>query len=206
MAHKMTLPTKLDRDVDGRHALGGSYAMTRRYLSKVALCAILLAMSSGCSHYDPVAQPAHGWVTVTDGPSGAHIALPAVSEPASDTAADANGPQVTFRQYAATAAGGAVEVGFNVLDTRGGIYDLDTGVREVATSLHGHVVSARPTDIDGHDAVSVEVSYGEANVVLFQLVSADEHVLHPLVAGPASRRSVVDETFEQLTDSLDVGP
>jgi hypothetical protein len=41
--------------------------------------------------------------------------------------------------------------------------------------------------------------------VLFQLVSADEHVLQPLVAGPASRRDVVEDTFEQLTESLDVG-
>ncbi|HEY9378206.1 MAG TPA: hypothetical protein VIQ02_14065 [Jiangellaceae bacterium] len=179
--------------------------MTRRCLLQAALCAIILVMFTACSTDDPMAQPANGWVTVTDEPSGARIALPEKTKPASDTAADANGSQVTFRQYEATAAGGAVEVGFNVLDTRGGTYDLDTGVREVATSLHGQVVSARPTDIDGHDAVNVEVSYGEDNVVLFQLVSADEHVLQPLVAGPASRRDVVEDTFEQLTESLDVG-
>jgi hypothetical protein len=112
---------------------------------------------------------------------------------------------VTLRQYTATAAGGTVEVGFNVLDTYGGAYDLDVGVREVATTLDGQVVSSRPADIDGHDAVNVELSYGGDNVVLFQLVSADEHVLQPLVAGPASRRDVVERTFEQLTESLDVG-
>jgi hypothetical protein len=179
--------------------------MTRRCLSQVALCTTVLVISSACSTGDPIAQPANGWVTVTDEPSGARIALPEETEPASTTASDANGSQVTLRQYASMAAGGVVEVGFNVLDTRGGRYDLDTGAREVATRLGGNVVSARPTDIDGHDAVNVEVSYGDDNLVLFQLVSADEHVLQPLVAGPASRRAVVEETFEQLTESLDVG-
>jgi hypothetical protein len=180
--------------------------MTRRCAPPVALCAMLLCVVTACAEVDPVAQPAHGWVTVIDQPSGARIALPEESEPASDTAADANGSQVTFRRYEATAADGAVEVGFNVLDTRGGEYDLDTGVREVATTLHGQIVSTRSTDIDGHDAVNVEVSYGADNLVLFQLVNADEHVLQPLVAGPASRRDVVEKTFEQLTESLDVGP
>jgi hypothetical protein len=179
--------------------------MTRRWQRQAALCAILLVMISACGTEDPVAQPARGWVTVVDKPSGARIALPEETEPAADTAADANGSQVTLRQYAATAADGTVEVGFNVLDTRGGWYDLDTGVREVATSLDGHVVSTQPTDIDGHDAVNAEISYGADNLVLFQLVNADEHVLQPLVAGPASRRDVVEETFEQLTESLDVG-
>jgi hypothetical protein len=162
-------------------------------------------MLAACGGGDPDAKPANGWVTVTDEPSGARIALPQRSEPASDTAASANGSQVTLRQYTATAAGGTVEVGFNVLDTYGGAYDLDVGVREVATTLDGQVVSSRPADIDGHDAVNVELSYGGDNVVLFQLVSADEHVLQPLVAGPASRRDVVERTFEQLTESLDVG-
>ena len=179
--------------------------MTRRWQSRAALYAILFVMISACGTDDPVAQPAPGWVTVVDEPSGARIALPEQSEPSADTAADANGSRVTLRQYAATAADGTVEVGFNVLDTRGGAYDLDTGVREVATSLHGHIVSTQPTDIDGHDAVSAEISYGADNLVLFQLVNADEHVLQPLVAGHASRRDVVEKTFEQLTESLDVG-
>ena len=95
-------------------------------------------------------------------------------------------------------------MGFTVLDTEGGSYDLDVGVREVATSLHGQVVSARPTDIDGHAALDVEVSYGAGSVVLFQLVDADDYVLQPLVAGPASRRDVMEKTYEQLTESLDV--
>src|SRR5215207_3103957 len=152
----------------------GSYAMTRRSASRLALCTILLVSATACADDEPVASPADGWVTVTDQPSGAQIALPEGAQPSADTATDANGSQVTLRHYAATAAGGAVEVGFNVLDTDGGSYDLDTGVREVASSLYGRVVSARPTDIDGHDARDVEVSYGTDNVVLFQLVDADE--------------------------------
>jgi hypothetical protein len=40
--------------------------------------------------------------------------------------------------------------------------------------------------------------------VLFQLVDADDHVLQPLVAGPADRRALVEETFDHLTGSLDV--
>jgi hypothetical protein len=179
--------------------------MTRRCQPQAALCAMLFVMISACGTDDPVAQSAPGWVTVVDKPSGARINLPEESEPAADTAADASGSRVTLRQYAATAADGTVEVGFNVLDTRGGSYDLDTAVREVATSLRGHIISTQPTDIDGHDAVNAEISYGANNLVLFQLVNADEHVLQPLVAGPESRRDVVEETFEQLTESLYVG-
>jgi hypothetical protein len=52
--------------------------------------------------------------------------------------------------------------------------------------------------------VDVEVSYGAGNVVLFQLVDADDHVLQPLVAGPESRRDVMEKTYEQLTESLHV--
>ena len=164
--------------------------MTRRFLSKVALCSIMLTVLMACGDSEPVAQ--HGWVTITDEPSGARIALPEGAQPTSDTAAYAAG------------APESVEVGFTVLDTEGGSYDLDMGVREVATSLHGQVVSARPTDIDGHAALDVEVSYGAGNVVLFQLVDADDHVLQPLVAGPASRRDVMEKTYEQLTESLEV--
>jgi hypothetical protein len=36
-------------------------------------------------------------------------------------------------------------------------------------------------------------------------VNADEHVVQPLVAGPESRREVVEPTFDQLTESLHVG-
>jgi hypothetical protein len=140
--------------------------MTRRSASRLALCTILLVSATACADDEPVASPADGWVTVTDQPSGAQIALPEGAQPSADTATDANGSQVTLRHYAATAAAGAVEVGFR------------------------------------HDALDVEVSYGTDNVVLF-LVDADEHVLQPLVAGPESRRAVVEKTFEQLTESLD---
>lgn len=178
--------------------------MTRRSVSRVAPYILLLAAMVACGDGDPLAQSAHGWVTVTDEPSGVRIALPEGAHPSAETAADADGSPVALRQYAATAAGGAVEVGFTVLDTEGGSYDLDTGVREVASSLHGQVVSARPTDIDGHAALDVEVSYGSDNIVLFQLVEADDHVLQPLVAGPASRRDVMEKTYQQLTGSLDI--
>jgi hypothetical protein len=40
--------------------------------------------------------------------------------------------------------------------------------------------------------------------VLFQLVDVDDHVLQPLVAGPADRRDLVEETFDHLTRTLDV--
>ncbi len=177
--------------------------MNSRSLSRLALCGALVVVSGACGKSEP--EPAaSGWITVTDQPSGASIELPQPTRPQSETAPDADGSSVTLRNYATTAAGGAVEVGFNVLDTGGGRYDLDEGVQQVAFSLDGTVVSKRETDVDGHDAVDVEVSYGRGNVVLFQLVNADDHVLQPLVAGPADRRELVEETFEHLTGSLDV--
>jgi hypothetical protein len=162
---------------------------------------IPLVVSCGA---DEQAEPPAGWTTVTDGPSGAKIELPEAAEPTADTATAANGPAVTLRNYTAAAAGGALEVGFNVLDTRGGHYDFDAGIEQVANSLDGRVVSSEPTAVDGYAAVDVEVSYGAGQVVLFQLVNADDHVLQPLVAGPADRRDLVEQTFDHLTRSLDV--
>jgi hypothetical protein len=163
----------------------------------------VLAVAASCGAGEQ-AEPVDGWATVTDGPSGARIDLPEAAEPTADTAAAANGPAVTLRNYTASAAGGALEVGFNVLDTRGGRYDFGAGVAQVATSLDGRIVSSLPTAVDGHAAVDVEVSYGRGQVVLFQLIDADDHVLQPLVAGPADRRDLVEKTFDQLTGSLDV--
>jgi hypothetical protein len=163
----------------------------------------VLAVAASCG-VDGRAESADGWETVTDGPSGARIDLPEGAESTADTATAANGPAVTLRNYTASAAGGALEVGFNVLDTRGGHYDFDAGVEQVATSLDGRIVSSRPTAVDGHAAVDVEVSYGRGQLVLFQLVDADDHVLQPLVAGPADRRDLVEKTFDHLTGSLDV--
>jgi hypothetical protein len=50
--------------------------MTRRCLLQAARCAIVLVMLAACGGGDPDAKPANGWVTVTDEPSGARIALP----------------------------------------------------------------------------------------------------------------------------------
>ena len=130
--------------------------MTRRFLSKVALCSILLTVLMACGDGEArgSARLGHHHRRAQRRPDRP----PEGAQPTSDTAADAAGAPVSVRQYAATAAEGSVEVGFTVLDTEGGSYDLDMGVREVATSLHGQVVSARPTDIDGHAALDVEVS------------------------------------------------
>ena len=178
--------------------------MTSRSLPRLVLCAALVGASAACgtSVEEEAASP--GWTTVIDEPSGARIDLPEGARPQSDTAPDAEGSTVTLRNYTTTAAGGAVEVGFNVLDTHGGHYDFDEGIQQVASRLDGTVVSTKETYVEGHDAVDAEVSYGRGNVVLFQLVSADDHVLQPLVAGSAEHRELVEETFEQLTGSLDV--
>jgi hypothetical protein len=179
--------------------------MKCRSLLRLALgVALAGAFVGACGNTSEPEAARSGWTTVVDEPSGAQIDLPEAARPTSETAPDAGGSSVTLRNYATTAAGGAVEVGFNVLDTHGGRYDFDEGVEQVASSLDGEVVSTKETTVDGHDAVDVEVSYGQGNVVLFQLVNADDHVLQPLVAGPADSRELVEETYEHLTGSLDV--
>jgi hypothetical protein len=45
--------------------------------------------------------------------------------------------------------------------------------------------------VAGSPAVDVEMTYGEDKVVLFQLVSTDEHVMQTLVSGPESEREAV---------------
>ena len=178
--------------------------MTSLSLLRLVLCAALAGGSAACGTSRPEEAANPGWTTVIDEPSGASIDLPEDARPQSDTAPDAEGSTITLRNYTTTAAGGMVEVGFNVLDTQGGHVDFDECVQQVASTLDGTVVSTKETNVEGHDAVDAEVSYGQGNVVLFELVDADEHVLQPLVAGPAVHRQLVEETFEQLTGSLDV--
>ena len=152
----------------------------------------------------PVQKPANGWVTVTDEPSGARIALPEAAEPTADTAAAANGPQVTLRQYTASAAGGAVEVGFNVLDTRGGRYDFDAGVRE------GRLHSGRPGRLESSHGHRRPCRGRRGGLLRRWATWCSSNSSMPTTTSCSRwspgrpRRDLVEETFDHLTQTLDV--
>jgi len=148
--------------------------------------------------------PLDQWVPITDEPSGARFSLPTDAEPMEDTATVEDGSHVELRNYSSIAMGGVVEVGFNIIDTEGTGYDLEAGVDGVANTLDGEVVSAVDTEVDGSPAVDVEMTYGEDQVVLFQLVSTDDHVLQTLASGPESAREAVEITYQKLNESLEV--
>lgn len=179
----------------------------------LAAAASLVLLVAGCAGDDAggVAETADagggtdggGWELVTDDASGARFELPAPSESHEDTAAVADGTEVSLRNYAAVTPDQAVEVGLNVLDVPGGSYDLEAGVAGVADTLAADVVSAVPIEVDGNPAVEVELSYGDDMFVLFQLITTDEHVLQTLASGPESERAAVEATFQQLNDSLE---
>ncbi|NIR39423.1 MAG: hypothetical protein GWN73_27515, partial [Actinobacteria bacterium] len=60
------------------------------------------------------------------------------------------------------------------------------------------------TEVDGHRAVDVELSYGDDMLVLFQLIRTDEHIMQPLASGRKSDRGSVEATFERLNTSVEV--
>lgn len=144
------------------------------------------------------------WVTVVDEPSGARFALPGRVDRRDDAATIDDGSEVPLRNYAAVADGGTVEVGFNVIDAPGELYDFAAGVAGVEKSLDGSVVKASDTEVDGHRAVDVELTYGDGMLVLFQLIRTDEHIMQPLASGRESERGSVEATFEKLNTSVEV--
>lgn len=154
---------------------------------------------------DPVDEDEReNWVSITDEPSGARFALPTETEPLANTAVIEDGSEVSLRNYSSTSLDGVVEVGFNIIDADGSDYDLEAGVAGVASTLGGEVVSSVDTEIDGRPAVDVEMIYGEDKIVLFQLVSTDEHIMQTLASGPTSERAAVEITYQKLNESLEV--
>lgn len=144
------------------------------------------------------------WVNLTDKASGARFALPSKVEPRENTATVQDGSDVSLRNYATQVGDGVVEVGFNIIDTPGASYDLEAGVDGVASTLEGEVVASSDTEVDGHAAVDVEISYGEDMLVLFQLIRAGDHVMQTLASGPQSDRETVEATYQELNESLEV--
>ena len=148
-------------------------------------------------------EPLEDWVTVTDEPSGATFRLPDPAEPRANTASTEDGGVVALRNYSATTDAG-IELGFNIIDTAGGLYDLDAGVAGVADTLGGEVVSLVDTEVSGQDAVDVEMTYGEDMFVLFTLISTEDFVMQTLASGPESERLAVEATYARLTKSLEM--
>ncbi len=144
------------------------------------------------------------WVTVTDELSGATFQLPDPSQPDSNTAVTEDGTEVALRNYSATTDGG-IEVGLNIIDTPGDSYDLEAGVEGVADSLGGEVVATAESEVAGQDAVGVTMAYGGDKLVLYALISTEDHVLQTLAAGPESERPAIEAAYEHLNGSLEVG-
>ena len=144
------------------------------------------------------------WFIITDQPSGITFTMPEQIDAQSNTATVADGTSVALRNYSAMTVDD-IEVGFNVIDTPGEEYDFDAGIEGVATTLGGEVVSRTETEVAGGPAVDVEMTYGDGYIVFFQLVTGDEHIVQSLASGPQSERAAVEVTYEQLSESVEVG-
>lgn len=141
------------------------------------------------------------WVAITDEPSGITFTMPELVEPQANDAAVGEGASVALRNYT-TMAEEDIEVGFNVIDTPGADYDFDAGIQGVANSLGGEVVSTTEAEVDGNEAVDVEMTYGEDYIVFFQLATGEEHIVQSLASGRQGERDAVQQTYRQLTDSV----
>jgi hypothetical protein len=141
------------------------------------------------------------WVAITDEPSGITFSMPEAIEAQANSATVADGTSVALRNYSVMVEGD-VELGFNVIDTAGEGYDFDAGIQGVADTLGGDVVSTTETEAGGYPAVDVEMTYGEGYIVFFQLVTGEEHIVQSLASGPESQRAAVQQTHQQLSDSV----
>lgn len=141
------------------------------------------------------------WVAITDEASGITFEMPEAADPQANSATVAEGMSVDLRNYSAM-VGDDIELGFNVIDTPGADYDFDAGIQGVAASLDGEVVSSTEAQVDGNEAVDVEMIYGEEYIVFFQLVTGEEHIVQSLASGPQSERAAVQQTYQQLSDSV----
>jgi hypothetical protein len=155
----------------------------------------------------PTAEPTNDdaeWFSITDQPSGITFMMPEQIDAESNTATVADGTSVALRNYSAMTMDD-IEVGFNVIDTPGEGYDFDAGIEGVATTLDGEVVSRTETDVAGSPAVDVEMTYGDGYIVFFRLVTGDEHIVQSLASGPQTERAAVEVTYQQLSESVEVG-
>ncbi|NDL57696.1 hypothetical protein [Phytoactinopolyspora mesophila] len=144
-----------------------------------------------------------GWTLVTDEPSGISVALPDAVAPQEQEAPTGDGGTMTARSFFMVE--GDVEVGFNVLDLDGGMYDLEVGMQGVADQIAGTVERSESITVDGNEGIEAEVSFGADYVTTFQLIELDDHVLQPLVSSEQQNSGQAEEYFEQITNSIELG-
>jgi hypothetical protein len=145
-----------------------------------------------------------GWAVLVDEPSGVEIALPEAAEPIERQVPAANGETVTVRNYTSV-IDNTLEVGFNVLDANGEQYRLDAGAESAAESLGGTLRNVEDITVAGRDAVQAEIVFGDGKLAMFQLVVLDDHIVQPLVAGVEADRAELQDTFDDLVGSVDLG-
>lgn len=152
-----------------------------------------------------VSSAPEGWTVLVDEPSGVELAMPVDVDPIENQVPSADGASVTVRTYSAVNEGGDQEVAFNVIDIGGGEYDLDLGAEGSAESIGGTLGNVEDITVDGHAGVQAEISFGDGQLALFQIVELDEHVIQPMVAGAEADRQELQDTFDDLVSSVDVG-
>ncbi|MGH8828970.1 MAG: hypothetical protein ACRDVZ_15500 [Jiangellaceae bacterium] len=172
--------------------------------SAVATLAALCLVGCGADADNVSSGAPDGWAVLVDEPSGVEIALPEAAEPIERQVPAANGETVTVRNYTSV-IDTTHEVGFNVLDADGDEYSLDAGAESAAGSIGGTLRNVEDITVAGRDAVQAEIVFGDGKLALFQLIVLDDHIVQPLVAGVEADREELQDTFDDLVGSVDLG-
>lgn len=169
------------------------------------IAALTLGVALGVLASGPVVAQDIGQSVVTDGPSGASVALHASAAPQSQTD-PRSGIEVRF--YLANTGDLASTLSvFEISEATGG-YDIDGGVQGSAAGSGGTLETCTPALQQGFPArdfsVAVSDENGNTGVLKSRLVYTGEHVVQVQALGSDARAADVDTVFHQLISTLDV--
>jgi hypothetical protein len=167
---------------------------------------VLLAAGALLASIPAMAQDTSGF-PVTDEVSGVSVTLPAAFQSQSQVIP---GSDITIRYYLAVDGETATSFSvFEVTQADGG-YDLDGGVQGSADGTGGSLVGSTPIVHQGHEGRDFEVAVtdqasGVAGLVLSRLIWTGQNVVQLQAVGPDTQRERVQELFDGIVASLDLG-
>jgi hypothetical protein len=197
-----------------------TYGPRSRFACVLALTAISLTATGAAASASPAtalsapyavtlhADPASGWVTTTDAPSGISVTLP--GKPAvKKSTQDINGKPASMRVYTRKLSETKGVVRFVVLDSASNAADLDAAMQSLTSTAgtNGTVISSRHFDLDGHPALDgrFKSTINSAPAVgLARFVSAQDHFVGVATIGVADGENTLTRVHKQVLDTLNL--
>ncbi|MGW7048143.1 hypothetical protein ACWGDT_36780 [Streptomyces avermitilis] len=165
------------------------------------------AATHGGQGHQAAADPAEGWVEISDPPSGIKFRMPANPTVENTTGTGPDGETITGRKYSAKTHDGTTNV--YVYDIPGKPEYLDYGAREVSQAFKEAwgvtaTSTSQKTTVDGHPArethLSSNVRAGSDTII----AADDAHVIEFMSLGPAADEKATAEVHKQAVGSVQI--